>query len=341
MRIGFRFDANKSSGAGHAIRSLVLAQEFARGGAHEIFIWKNSDIGWVNEYISSQNWIVYEVESSSLPKQQILDTALDLLIVDSYDIPHTSTSELNTEVRCIRIMDWGPKIFSHWGYLILTPSCDKSDVSEEAKSLVFKGIRYFPIRKEFSKLKVAPTSSAGKVVLLQMGGGQQEDKIAFALDAIKITGIQCTIKVVSSSVKIPKLAKYASNALQKIEFMPPTHNIFELYSNVNFVISAAGTTMWELLSTDFPSLFISIAENQKRNLEFCRESNLGLTFDLGEIIKDQEKILLANQIENLFSVTPIARNAANKAGCAIDSRGAYRFVQEITVKIRDEMEVGE
>ena len=196
------------------------------------------------------------------------------------------------------------------------------NVTKAKNTKLLIGYKYFPFSSEiirFSKKKVKIKKKV-KSILVFLGGGEYEAAFIKVLEAIKKFDFsKITLVLGSSSSK--ELSKILKKKIKKINLIPKTKKIGELFKSHDISLVSGGYTKLEAAILNNPCSIIQTQWHQNEiTKKFCKETgceNLGhfsklsakkiensiskllLLKNRNKIIKNYKKILNTNGIDEL------------------------------------------
>jgi spore coat polysaccharide biosynthesis predicted glycosyltransferase SpsG len=312
MRYILRADASPLIGAGHVMRSSVIAEELIAQGMEVVFLGKISDLPWVSKRIDSLGF------SQVLPSSEnlISDPKSDVLILDSYTLPVDDVFIQQKNWKAIvAILDgYSPPYTSD---LRIQLSLN-SEAMDKFKTKTLFGPKYIPIRKTLKEnLKLEENDPLN---ILVVGGGANTFDfaivIAFALKKISTT---FNAKIFTDSI-VPKTfdSRFVFTRIGEI--------YDELTLSADLAFTTASTVCLELLAQGVPIGIGCAVENQE---QFYRElSGLKIAAPIGQFESGEWRIN-AETISNLVNLKTLRRELHLNAEGLVDFEGGKRIVNEI------------
>ena len=249
-RVIFAANASNTSGAGHLRRLIEIAKALPKSIEKHLF--GSIDIPWLKT--SAKN-----VFLMNLPiKECGVD---DLVVIDSYEKEFCLQIESGfTKSQIIQIAD-------RYTFLLPRSKIVFMDLpfiygSEQVRPRVIShGIKYFPIRA--FKVADANFKSVASRVLITTGGVVNE-RIYEQL-------IQEFSKDVYAGINFEfiGLPKVVSNFTSNLRFHPFGESFDAVAAECDTAISAAGTTMWDLLANQMMLGIAATVENQRANFDYA------------------------------------------------------------------------
>lgn len=320
----FRFDASSTIGAGHAIRSCVIADALKEKG------WKCCLVTQRNSYEFIQDLKRFEI----IDPQDFYDNPVfhDLLVIDHYDIEVTSENYFRPYAKKILVIDDLANRLHECDILLdQTYGRDAKDYKDLVPKhcKILTGIDYVLLRKEFVLLRPKALEKRKNTkeinrILISMGGG---DSIKYTLKALKIiaeSGFKGELDVViglqeKGRTEIENTLKTISNQ-SKIYVNP---NMAQLTYEADLALGAAGSSVWERAYLGLPQVVMMTADNQKFSLskirDFCyvMDSNqIKLNIEFSKLINFLNQNF-SEHSKKLFSLINLKR-----------TNNIFRFIEE-------------
>lgn len=309
MRCLIRADATFETGTGHVMRCLTLAEELRRRG-HEVLL--RGDLGgiaWLIDRVAAAGVRHEHTEAHELVWTDEDAGAFDVAVVDSYVFDVDSVNAMARQTPTLAIID-----ADHRGLevdLYLDQNLGAT-ASHGRRSLT--GPRFALVRDQVVRLKrnrPRPLNSPPHIVSF-MGGSDPTGAIVSATREL----LSLRVPVEATLVVAPRWqddvdALIADRLL--FRSLPPTPQLPELLSDADAVVSATGTSAWEICTIGIPAVFVAVVENQRPGYRALLEHGLSLGTDLtavpaphaapgSSIAKGVERLLTEDSLrERLFA----------------------------------------
>ncbi|MDP4840374.1 MAG: UDP-2,4-diacetamido-2,4,6-trideoxy-beta-L-altropyranose hydrolase [Alphaproteobacteria bacterium] len=260
----FRFEASPAIGAGHAIRSCVIADALVEDG-------------WISYLVTSKNSYDFIPDLKRFDRVDPEDfydepVSHDLLVIDHYDLDITYEQYFRTYAKKILVID-DLANRNHDCDILLDQTYGRNAkdyqdlVPENCKILT--GSDYVLLRKAFIEMRPMALEKRRKTkeikrILISMGGSDPQNHTLQALEMIKETGFKGEIDIVLGFKEKSKTAI--------LDFLKGMPNLYRVHVNPNMVqlmyeadlaIGAAGSSVWERCCLWLPQVVMITAENQK------------------------------------------------------------------------------
>lgn len=305
----FRFEASANSGAGHAMRSCVLADKLVEFGWNCVFVTSKQTLSMIPalqrfENIEPDIWDSNPIEC-------------DLFVVDNYEIDATYESEFRGIAKLILVID-DLANRNHDCDVLLDQTLgrnagDYKNLVPE-KCVILTGGQYTLIRQDICKQRLASISRRKNAkdwqrALISMGGADDGTYTLQALAKLQDVGflgaIDITLGFAPNNQNIAEYTKQLPNVCS----LHTGSNISELLSNVDFAIGAAGSSCWERACLGLPQFLLKTADNQ----EFIF------------------KTLGCDNFKDFYTDRNRSNNNARNLEIQIDGLGVFRVINHINI----------
>lgn len=355
--IGIRVDGDANIGMGHVMRCISLAEALQCNGFKALFICATPD---PVSTIRSKGFDVIVLQTAICASDYgaaFDDTAIDLfnselpeiialikthrlayMVLDSYAIRDDYASCVNS--TCKTFAFCGHRLL-HRG---LTIACDYNlsasaqwlnDTFARQGTQVLCGPRYAPLRSAYWTPFTAESKRSRRSILLTTGS---TDKFGVTEKILSEFCHHKSFKNVDKHVAIGsffphKERLYAMSADDPTIIPHDNPALFDLFSKVDVAVSAAGTTVYELMAVGIPACFFALVDNQLlvegslKDLGYC-----------GDIRKHEGKECLKHIIdraEELLSSKEKRTRVSRQYKTLTDGKGALRIARAIAESIHN------
>lgn len=320
-------------GAGHLIRSIAIAEQAKLQGLSVIFCGHIRG-GFAESALSARGFNVLPCENDEqMIARMAKDIGATLVHCDDYTAASTLHDVLReTGIRLSNIEDGS--FGARPADVIVDPSLGAERLYRSGASSAthLRGIAYIPLRSIVLEAAAArrsrqaepePTREKHIKVLVVLGGtdaaGATKHLVHLWSSTIPNSTCYAVVPAAVPSSSQPPLGP------GKVHWLSTSENVVSLFSEVDVVVSAAGTTVWELAAVGVPTAVVMQADNQRENYNQLVGSGsmvgLGPVSDIGssaEPIREKFKKL----VEQTGSVSTPPHG--------IDLEGARRIVTSWT-----------
>ena len=326
-----RADAGVVQGTGHVMRCLSLAEKALERG-HEVHLLTNeSKIAWLETAIASSGVQVSRVSADSFALEDLEPLRPDWVVVDSYQIPADSISAVNSSIPILAIIDGDSRGIHATEYLDTNLFAEKLTWPKSVSSRLLAGSSYSLIRNQVMRqLRSEPWSISSRPpkLLVFLGGSDPYDYSPLVAKAISELTIDFKATFIAPE-RLHETVKLAlGEKLNNVQLIGPTPSLADFYSDADVVISAAGTSSWDVCTLGIPSLLLAVVDNQQFSLSQIAENELTLTNNLtdGKPGKVHE---LAEQIAALIQDQALREKLSKTSLKYFDGLGRDRVIDRL------------
>lgn len=316
----FRFEASSLIGAGHAIRSCVIADALV-------------DLGWICNIITSLRSYDF---ISALKRFERIDPIgfetrpikCDLLVVDSYELDCSYESNFRQDADKILVID-DLANRRHNCDILVDQACGRMPfdyqkyVPDSCKLLL--GSNYAMLRKEFRQLrpdalKKRLNTDEIRRVFISFGGGDQSNFIVSALKMLQHINFKGEIDIAMgfTNAHTNMITDFINHMPNKCNLLVASDMAQVMY-DADIAIGGAGSTVWERACLGLPSILLQTAINQSFFLSKIADFNIILT-DQHDMHGFQKAFTSIAEDYNHY-----VQQAYNK----VDAYGVHRIIEQI------------
>ncbi|NUO58116.1 MAG: spore coat protein [Hamadaea sp.] len=331
IRIGIRCDAGPTTGVGHLVRGIALAEELTSRGVRVVFLGDVGGVGWAER----------ELRERDLPLLPGPETPADLvaaarnlqlsgLVVDSYTLdPKCAGAVRASGVPVLAIVDGETRGQEPDLFLDQNLDAELAEVPTSVPRLA--GLNYVLLRDSVRRLRPERPKSAheGRPKLLAFFGGTDAFGAApVVVRLVLATGVPVDATVVAGSEQLRKeLAQLTPGPGQELRIIDPTDRLPEHIAAADVVVSASGTSTWELLCLGAAAAMVWVVDNQwlgyERVMARGLTAGIGLLSDLADPASPAAESAVVVLRELL--TTPLVRTElSTRAMAVVDGRGRER-----------------
>lgn len=332
MIFAIRADAGVVQGTGHVMRCLSLAEKLLQKG-HRVGLFTNSsEISWLESAIAASGVEVFRVQADVLYVNQLDGFPAEWLIVDSYQIPAEQISAVNQKLRVLAIVDGDARGITASAYLDTNLFSDKLSWPKEVEAKLLAGSRFALVRDGVLVHKrLHPELVVGEPpkVLVFLGGSDPYGFSPLLAKALARVEAKFEATFIAPTTSHETIRTALGATLAKVEIISPTPKLTHFYEGVDVVISAAGTSAWDVCSLGVPALLLSVVDNQEFSLNQIAEHGLTLTNNLVGADGDKASELAA-QITELLTNQKLRRELSANSLKHFDGLGRDRVEEFLT-----------
>lgn len=339
--IVFRADANPEIGMGHIMRCLSIADAFS-GDYNVLFILADkspakiiSDRGYESMVLGS-DYRNPDDEEAFWPKE----ITPDLIIVDSYFVTDDYMSFLRK--RC-GILVYVDDLIEHPFKVDVVINYNAYADAEKYQNLYEKagidepklmiGTDYVPLRSDFYNVPNKITSPEVKDVLISTGGA---DPMHLAIDMVKALSSDDDKKfnfhfLIGAMNSDKKEIYSASEDKANVIIHENVRDMRALISSMDIILSASGSTLYEVCACGIPLITFVMADNQILGADSFDKRGLAVfAGDLRNEKREDRANLLLEKIYHVSDDYQLRKSMAETMRKLVDGQGARKIVQVLS-----------
>ncbi|MFJ3956451.1 GNAT family N-acetyltransferase [Arthrobacter sp. NPDC090010] len=190
---------------------------------------------------------------------------------------------------------------------------------------MLRGTGFIPIRLSLKDTPPPPDVATGQErglsLMIIMGGTDARDLTGTMAGLWAACGVPSTCYVVS-----PRELSVTAGPGQRLVRLEPSAHVAGAFRHMDLVVSAAGTTVWELASLGVPTAALQTVENQRDTYRYMTES--AMVLGLGDASTEVPDWSAAQEALRAALRSPEERDAlAETAHHVVDGLGAHRIVE--------------
>ncbi len=344
MSIAFRADGGAFGlGLGHVMRCIAIGEALKRSKVDCWFICKNYPAA--EHVILSRGFDVRLIpENSSFDD----DVALTLsnaasakwIVVDSYLHSEEYLSALCNGDKRVAFLDDQSDSRMPVDLIFGNIYCNAEQYENKILPFtkVFAGPPYTPLRHEFANLSPHHINNEIRNLLIMCGGEDALNATERLLGTLVDSDIPFNISIVIGAAYryADTLRAYLQNYPHPTRIYQDQLHIAPLFQQSDLVISAGGTTVFEIAAAGTPMVIVKVADNQSAIAQYLRENGLAEVIDsLEEITAD----MVLGAIARLQD-PQVRRERSLREQALIDGKGADRIAGILTSQV-DEISLRE
>ncbi|WP_018908190.1 PseG/SpsG family protein [Salinispora arenicola] len=338
LRVGLRCDAGAHRGVGHLIRCLALGEEFLARNAHVELLGTVADVGWAARQLATRG--IPRHPGPNTPGELVTvarEHQLDVLVLDSYELDPACAGALRAAgIHTLAVVDGDTR--GQDADLYLDQNLGAGSIAEPDRLLA--GTSYVLLRREVLDRRPTaprpPTPTDRPRVLAFFGGTDAFGAAPPLTRLLLATGQPLDLTVVVARESIgAELATLRPGPQQTVRAVPPTDTLPDLIATADLVVSAAGTSTWELCCLGAPSALVCVVDNQRDS--YHRVIREGVAAGLGELpglvatgaSGDTARANAVLTLRELLTSAEHRAELAARAWALVDGRGRARVADAV------------
>ncbi|WP_141787388.1 bifunctional UDP-2,4-diacetamido-2,4,6-trideoxy-beta-L-altropyranose hydrolase/GNAT family N-acetyltransferase [Oryzihumus leptocrescens] len=320
---------------GHVIRSVALAEEaLARG--HDVLLAGHFEGDFVRRQVELSGARVLHLDAPlpgdavADPSPLLSDHPADVLHCDIYDlVPGTALRAglpAHTVLSNMEDSEFGRRPAD----VVVDPTWGSEAVPRPADGSrwLLRGADYAAMRRQVRTLRRDGAGRTGEppLVLVVMGGTDPVGLAPRVLEALGQTGLDLRVTVIATGDNAERVRAVAAEAPRlDVLVSPPVDDIAELMSRQDLVVSAAGTSVWEMCCLGVPMALVCAVANQGEG--YARVVAAGAAEGLGDAAAVSDPAATAAAVGKLLRDEGRRQELARNAATIVDGLGAWRIVE--------------
>ena len=336
--IYIRTDADEKAATGHVMRCLTIGKQLEEMGEPVLFLFREPDS--VKVLDGRMQYRMLDIprgeiqEEISLIAEILKKDKVAKLILDSYEFDAEYMGKLKDYARIITFDDmFQEKLPADVliNYNLYASSYDYAKRYGREQTLLLLGSDYVPLREEFLEREVQIREQVSSIRLI-CGGGDRYHILPRMLEKFCERGLQGKYQLLAVAGALnqeKETLKSFERQWKNITIYENVKNLASLMEQVDLTVSAASTVLYECCCMGRPTIFFTMADNQKEDAAVFREG--GMMRYAGDIRENMEQAVerIIEQIEELAKDARARKNMALQMAQKVDGKGARRIAQAI------------
>jgi len=280
-------------GVGHVIRSLALAEAAVVAG-HDVVVAGHFEGSFVQGQLAAAPVEVVQLAAPLADHdlqpviELVSDRRPDVLHVDSYEAPArlhelVAPPEAEAERRGVVLSNMEDGGFGRRpADVVVDPTLGAQLLPrpDDGSTWLLRGSRYAPMRQRVidarrarevaTAVEIGPAGEIGmaaadstRTVLVVMGGTDPVGLAPAAVGLLARAGLALTVTAIAVGKNAERVRAAARDSALSLTVLAPVDDLAALMSAQDLVISAAGTSVWELCCIGVPMALIWAVDNQR------------------------------------------------------------------------------
>ena len=337
MNVLIRADGNEKIGSGHIMRTKSIATELKGLGAKVLYALADERGKRLinNEFQSvvlSSNYECLDDEIDAL-SSVIKEQKIKLILLDSYFVTPKYFKELKKLAKVAYIDDLDAFAYECEALINYGAFFDKNEYKtrQNLAKKHFLGSEFAPLRAHFIFFFKSSKNTQKKQVLLTTGNTDLLGIMPRLLEAFLSDESLKNLEflAISGAFNEHENKLLALSAKHKnIKVLKSPENMAQIMAEADFVLSAGGSTLYELASLAKAVICFSIAANQN-NIKSWADT--GAMLYAGDAKADSHSVVTksVNLLKSLLNDENLAKTLGQKAHFFVDGKGAIRLAKKL------------
>ena len=327
--IYIRVDMNPVIATGHVMRCLSVADEIRTLGGKAVFITADEYPAEVlksrgyEPVILHSDWSKMEEELPQLLKL-IEEQKIKKMLVDTYQVTPAYLQTLKEHVQVIYLDDLDVFSYPVDGLICYANYYDTFSYGKnKGKEGYYLGMDYVPLRKVFQNAGPKTIHERIQKVLLLSGGSDSCGIIERMVEAFKDNSDITLTTVCGRFYEGYEALKEKYKSFPNLVFYQNLSNLEKYMKEADLVVSAGGTTLYELCALGTPTISYSFADNQLYNVkQFAKD---GLIDYAGDVRSEDIFANTVSLYQKYNRDKELRKSRSAKMQQMVDGKGAHRI----------------
>jgi spore coat polysaccharide biosynthesis predicted glycosyltransferase SpsG/RimJ/RimL family protein N-acetyltransferase len=327
VRILIHCNGGAEIGVGHVVRSLALAEEAIASG-HQVTFAGEFDGSFVPGLLEASGAGVRRVargaQLSRGLREAIDEVGPAVVHLDTYDeVELPLGAQRRPLVSTMEDAGFG----RHRADLVIDPNFGSETEPRDAEPplLLLRGSRYAPLRALVTARRGEwQLRDEASRVLVVMGGTDPQSLTPRVLEVLVRTGLPLHVTAI-----VRPEARAAAEAVEpgdlQVELVEPVDDLPALAAHQDLVVSAAGTSVWELCCLGVPMALVCAVDNQRAGYDRVVAADAAV--GLGGTLRGEEAGRAARELRETLENAATRAVLSRQASRIVDGLGAWRVVR--------------
>lgn len=312
----FRADGNSKIGTGHIMRCLSIADELRIVEREIVFILADNSMASV---IENRGYKVIILNSDYQNLINELDQLINIIntekpstiILDSYYVTMTYLEHLRKLTRTVYIDDiasfpYPVDLLVNYNIYAFEMNYDNLYKNVDDKPTILLGPSFIPLRAMFRNLERHKQKEKVQDVLISTGGSDSlHISLSLLRNILKCNDMLYRYHFLLGALNKDKEEIYnLSDKQSNIILHENVTDMKSLISSMDIVVSAAGSTLYEICACGVPMITYVLADNQISGANSF--NNMGLAINIGDLRNKSGKLDIDCEL-NMDSVEAIIK----------------------------------
>lgn len=326
LRVVLRADAGHTQGTGHVMRLLTLAEGLRARGHEVALLTAEIDIPWLASAVADAGLATIPSSRDAIDAVALADFAPDWLVVDSYLIPADEISAANDVVPVLLLADGDAR--GAQATLYLDQNLGAPPLPGAPHEAQLLGHSFALVRRAIAgERRDAVLSSRDRPrVLIVLGGTDPHDRtVDVARACIRLTDVAdfTFVAPLRQHEDLRQIGRHATHW----QVFAPTPRLPEMLGDADAVVTAGGTSAWDVATIGVPSVILAVVENQRASVRAIVEAGVALGLDVVDHIPDPA--ILAEEVRAIASDREMRERLHHACWAMFDGGGVERVVRAL------------
>lgn len=246
------------------VRQLALAEELSRRG-HHVSVWGASDVPWALEQIMSRHLTLHAPDADDFGHQMVRHL-VDVVMIDGYEIPSiVGESVMARHIPVLTMID-GDYGAHQTANVYIDQNLNATRPPAIPARAQFRGGLDYALLRDQIRSRRGRVHVDGTVprVLVVFGGTDAFRGAEELVPLLLRTAAPVHVVAIAASDDIARrLKSLVPGPAQSVQVEETVDDLGGLAVSCQAAVSAAGTTVWELMCLGVPTGLVCVVDNQE------------------------------------------------------------------------------
>ena len=357
MRVLLRCDGGGLLGVGHVVRSLALAEAAVAAG-HDVVVAGQFEGSFLQGQLAAAPVEVVQLAASrpaatampSMPDTAVGDLQPFINLVRRLrpDVLHVDSYLASNRLRELVVSAGVETVASNIDKIVMsnmedgtfgrrpadvvidpTLGAELSSRPQDGSTWLLRGSRYTPVRQRVidARQRAADDNGGGPVarsVLVVMGGTDPLGLAPVAVELLARTGLALEVTAIAVGENAQRARTAAEGSRLSLNVLAPVDDLAAMMSAHDLVISAAGTSVWELCCIGVPTAVVWAVDNQREGYDRVVAAGAAIGLDGPGVGGDDRAVDL---LRRALTDSRVRADLVLAGRNVVDGLGAWRVVR--------------
>ena len=335
-----RADASAEMGTGHVMRCMALAQAWMDAGGRAVFLTATK-VGALADRLKAESMEVVPLSATAGGNDDARQTVkvaramgTNWVVVDGYHFSPQYQQTLKQAGLSLLYIDDAGYAGEYFADTVLNQNASASEklyVNRQPYTQLLLGPRYALLRREFVEWRGwrRPIKPLATNILVTLGGSDPDNMTLTILRASRrLSRSDLAVRVICGPANTHKeaLQREMEPADEHFELYESTPKVPELMAWADLVVTAGGSTCWELAFLGAPMLMVVLADNQQAIADVLHTGRIAENLGWHACVSEEA---IARELERLMTDAGRRSEMSANGQRLVDGRGASRVVSKM------------
>ena len=326
MKIALRADGSSTQGTGHVMRCLTLANAALSLG-HEVMLFVNTTgVPWLEDYIESSGVPLTRVDAHHLSVEPFVAWGANRVVIDSYEYSDDEIDDVSEVIPTAVLVDFGTRNANAQWYI--DTNLGAQPRSPESSTWL-AGSEYSLVRNAIRDQRDpdgATVDADSPSILVFLGGSDPLNLTETVVRAVRNAVPESRVTTIG---RADVSDAFASDS--QVTVVSPGNNLPEHMGEADIIVSAAGTSAWDVCTVGKPTVFLGLVDNQIPSVHEIQRAGLGPAVDCRNMTPAELSEAVAGSVRTIVDDSEFRAAAVGHMNRLFDGVGAERVVSALAL----------